>query len=141
MGSRHRPQTGRPRRHSVQSLPNDTSGGQSIGRIHQGTIRQGVHQTLKIALCISILFHKETRRQVETRTRLSASQYAHRQKPISPPPHRRSHKQLCRGAHIHQARHQMGIQQRSNQGGRRIQSGVQNKVWAMGTNGDVFRSL
>ena len=37
--------------------------------------------------------------------------------------------------------HQMGIQQRMDQGRRQTQGGIQDEIWAVGTNGDVLWSL
>ena len=125
----------------MQSIPDDPSGRQSDVRIHPGTIREGIHSTLQIPIRIPLLFHQEKGWEITTRTRLSTPQCKHHQKPVPPSPHYRSHKQFCGGSHFYKIRHPLGIQQRTDQRRRRMESSVQNEVWVMGTNGDVFRPL
>src|SRR6266702_817196 len=127
MGPWHRITTRRSQVVRLQNISYDDGGRRFAQRIHKRTIGEGVHTTIKIPLCVAILFHQKERREALTCTRLQKTQLSHHQEPVPTPVDPRTHRQTPKCHTIHKARYSLGIQQRPHQRGRPGERSLQDK--------------
>src|SRR6266702_260086 len=140
MGSRYRTLTQRSQVFRLQDIPYGEGRRRLATGIHQGTAREGVHQTIKIPLRLTILLYQEERRKAKTGPRLSKAKFPNRQEPISPTGNPRANRLTSRRNSVHQAGYSLGIQQRTHKRGRSRERSFQDKFRAIRTLRHVLRT-
>src|SRR6266702_343067 len=118
MGSRYRTPTRHSQVFRLQDIPYGERRRRLATGIYQGTIREGVHSTIKIPLCLTILLYQEERRKTETSPRLSKAELPNCQKPVPPPVNPRTNRSTSKRHLVHQVGYSLGIQQRTHKRGR-----------------------
>src|SRR6266702_802398 len=140
MGSRYRTLTRHSQVFRLQDIPYGEGRRRLAMGIHQGTAREGVHSTIKIPLCLTILLYQEERREAKTGPRLSETKFPNRQEPVPPPVNPRANRSTSKRDSVHQAGYSLGIQQRMHKRGRSRERSFQDKFRVIRTLRHVLRT-
>ncbi len=136
----HQPKRGRPSNLGLQNLPSITQLGRRADQILGGTPPQRIHPRVKVSLCGPLLLHQEEGRKAPTSPRLLKIKRTNHPRQLPAPPDQNDPGTTPRSIALHQVRHTLGIQQHQNQGGRRMESRLQNPERAIRTTGHVLRT-
>src|SRR6266702_1256018 len=127
MGSCHRPSARCPQVFRLQNISYGERGRRLTTGIHQRTIREGVHSTIKIPLRLTILLYQEERRKIETSPRLPKAKLPNHQEPVPSPINPRTNRSTSKHHSVHQVGYSLGVQQHTHKRGRPRERSFQDK--------------
>jgi hypothetical protein len=109
-------------------------------KIHRRKSPTGTNRRRERSIRIQTILHQKERRTTTTSTRLPETKRPHDQKPLPTSPHPGSYRSGTKSRPVHQVRRQMGLQQRTNQTRRRMESSLHHSIRALPTTSNVLRT-
>ena len=140
MGSRNRTKERRPQHTPRENILSHPIRAKGTARIHQGTPAERIHPPFEKSIRRPILLHQEERWKAPPRSRLPSDKQMDHKKSLSTPPYPGTHQPGQRRNTVLEIRREMGLQQRSNQKGRRVESSIHHQPRPIRTKSHVLRT-